>query len=161
MPGHRGISGAASSQGPGVYLVVGSPSALIQKGDWCGSVTTPSPSKRKPKVRVKLNTAFCDEENQRGLAMRREERAIDRGQLNGDPILEMRIIAFITVAPPVQRILNHIGEPSTPPRIAPARGPPQWEEDDSGAVFLDEQRFCGDPLAQPEPEYQFDQRVTW
>ena len=74
---------------------------------------------------------------------------------------EMRIIAFITVAPPVQRILNHIGEPSTPPRIAPARGPPQWEEDDSGANFLDEERFTGDPLAQPEPEYEFDQRVSW
>ena len=44
------------------------------------------PSYRKPKVRVKLNTAFCDEKNQRGLAMRREERAIDRGQLNGDPV---------------------------------------------------------------------------
>ena len=63
----------------------GSPSALIQKGDWCGSATSPSPSKRKPKVRVRLNIAFCDEENQRGLAIRRVERAIDQGQLNGDP----------------------------------------------------------------------------
>jgi hypothetical protein len=36
-------------------------------------------------VRVGLKTAFRDEENQLGLAMRREERAIDQGQLNGDP----------------------------------------------------------------------------
>jgi hypothetical protein len=61
----------------------------------------------------------------------------------------------------VQRILNHIGEPATPPRIAPARRPPLWEEEDSGAIFLDGERFTSDPLAQPEPEYEFDQRVTW
>jgi hypothetical protein len=54
-----------------------------------------------------------------------------------------------------------IGEPATPPPIAPARGPPSWEEDDCGVVFLNEERFTGDPLAQPEPEYQFDQRVKW
>jgi hypothetical protein len=71
------------------------------------------------------------------------------------------VVAFITEAAPVQRILNHIGEPSTPPTIAPARGPPQWEEDDPGTIFLDEQRFCCDPLAQPEPDYEFDQRLTW
>jgi hypothetical protein len=74
---------------------------------------------------------------------------------------EMRTRVFITEASPVQRILNDIGEPSMPPRIAPARGPPQWEEDDSGTIFLDEERFTGDPFAQPEPEYEFDQRVSW
>jgi hypothetical protein len=74
---------------------------------------------------------------------------------------EMRIVAFITEATPVQRILSHIGESATPPRIAPARGPPSWEEDDSEAIFLDEARFPGDPLAQPEPDYEFDQRMTW
>jgi hypothetical protein len=73
----------------------------------------------------------------------------------------MRIIAFVTETAPVQRILGHIGEPCTPPRIAPARGPPSWEEDEAEAVFLDEERCLGDPLAEPEPEYEFDQRVTW
>jgi hypothetical protein len=34
------------------------------------------------------------------------------------------IVAFITEAAPVQRILNHISEPAEPPRIAPVRGPP-------------------------------------
>jgi hypothetical protein len=37
-----------------------------------------------------------------------------------------RIVAFITELSPVQRILNHIGEPAYPPLIAPARGPPGW-----------------------------------
>jgi len=73
---------------------------------------------------------------------------------------EMRIIAFITEAAPVQQILDHIGEPATPPRIAPARGPPSWD-DDSGAIFLDEERFAADPLAQPEPDDEFDQRLSW
>ena len=74
---------------------------------------------------------------------------------------DMRIVAFITEAPTVQRILDHIGEPAMPPRIAPVRGPPSWEQDDSGHIFLDQDRFPGDPLAQPEPDYEFDQRVTW
>jgi len=74
---------------------------------------------------------------------------------------QMRIVAFITEAPTVQRILDHIGEPARPPPIAPARGPPSWEQDDSGHIFLDEERFPGDSLAQPEPEYEFDQRLTW
>jgi hypothetical protein len=74
---------------------------------------------------------------------------------------EMRIVAFVTEAAPVQRILDHFGEPTTPPRTAPARGPPPWEEEDCGAVSVDEERFPGDPLAQPEPNYEFDQRVTW
>ena len=74
---------------------------------------------------------------------------------------DMRIVAFITEAAPVERILTHIGEPAQPPPIAPARGPPLWEEEDSGAIVLDEERFTGDPFAQPEPEYEFDQRRSW
>ena len=74
---------------------------------------------------------------------------------------EMRSVAFITETAPVQRIPSHIGEPAIPPPIAPARGPPSWEEEDSGAIFLHEEGFPGDPLAQPEPDYEFDRRVTW
>jgi hypothetical protein len=74
---------------------------------------------------------------------------------------EMRIIAFLTEAAPVQRILSHIGAPAQPPPIAPARRPPLWDEEDSGTIVLDEERFTGDPLAQPEPEYDFDQRISW
>jgi hypothetical protein len=36
----------------------------------------------------------------------------------------LRIIAFITNAARVQRILTHIGEPAKPLPISPARGPP-------------------------------------
>ena len=39
----------------------------------------------------------------------------------------MRIIAFITGASTLRDILVHLGEPTAPPRIAPARGPPLWE----------------------------------
>lgn len=74
---------------------------------------------------------------------------------------EMQIIAFITESAPVQRILNHIGEPASPPRIAPARGPPLWDEEGRETIFLDEERFSGDPLAQAEPPFEFDQRITW
>jgi hypothetical protein len=29
------------------------------------------------------------------------------------------------------------------------------------AIFLDEELFTGDPLAQREQEYEFDQRISW
>ena len=73
----------------------------------------------------------------------------------------MRIIAFITESGVVRAILEHIGEPATPPRIAQARGPPEWYEE-SGDVpaWDDDGPMQGDPLAQPEPEYEFDRRVS-
>ena len=67
---------------------------------------------------------------------------------------EMRIIAFITDAPTVRDILVRLGEPTAPPRIAPARGPPLWERPPAGQREID-------PQAQPAPDYEFDQRVTW
>jgi len=66
----------------------------------------------------------------------------------------MRIIAFITGACAVREILSHLGEPTSPPPIAPARGPPLWEMADA-----DQGEF--DPPAQPAPDYQFDQRIAW
>jgi hypothetical protein len=57
-------------------------------------------------------------------------------------------------------ILDPIGESAAPPRIAPARGPPSWEEDDCGAILVDDRHFSADPLAQSEPEYELDQRIT-
>ena len=67
---------------------------------------------------------------------------------------EMRIIAFITDAPNVRAILAHLGEPTAPPRIAPARGPPLWDMPDARAGGFD-------PHAQPAPDYEFDQRIAW
>ena len=37
----------------------------------------------------------------------------------------MRIIAFVLDPPAIERILTHIGEPTTPPALLPARAPPQ------------------------------------
>jgi len=45
----------------------------------------------------------------------------------------MRIIAFLTDPAAVRAILAHLGEPTAPPRIAPARGPPLWELPIAGA----------------------------
>ena len=39
----------------------------------------------------------------------------------------MRIIAFVLDPPVIERILRHIGEPTEPPAILPARSPPQGE----------------------------------
>jgi hypothetical protein len=74
---------------------------------------------------------------------------------------DMRLIAFITEAAPVERILTHIGEPPRPPPITPARGPPAWDDapepwDDAPEPVAD-----WDLLKQPEPDFEFDQRVSW
>jgi hypothetical protein len=68
---------------------------------------------------------------------------------------DMRIIAFITDAPTVRAILVHLGEPTAPPRIAPARCPPLWEA--NGAAH----DLSADPLLQSAPPFEFDQRLTW
>ncbi len=67
---------------------------------------------------------------------------------------DMRLIAFITEATVVRDILIHLGEPITPPTIAPARGPPLWEMPPAGQREID-------PQAQPAPDYAFDQRIAW
>jgi len=66
----------------------------------------------------------------------------------GEP---MRIIAFVTDGDAIQRILEHLGEPTQPPPIASARGPPGWEDFDQreAAVF-------GEVI----PTYEFDQTVS-
>jgi hypothetical protein len=58
----------------------------------------------------------------------------------------MRIIAFVTEAASIVKILSHIGEATQPPEISPARGPPQWDEAE---------------INQDIYEYQFDQTVSW
>jgi hypothetical protein len=68
---------------------------------------------------------------------------------------EMRIIAFITDGPTVRDILGHLGEPTAPPRIAPARGPPLWAATDA------EHDPAADPLLQSAPAFEFDQRLSW
>ena len=69
---------------------------------------------------------------------------------------ELKIVAFLTEANPIQRILIYIGEPATPPRIAPARAPPDWLEADFDQTCLIESE-----QAEPVQEYEFDQTVSW
>jgi hypothetical protein len=66
----------------------------------------------------------------------------------------MRIIAFITEAPAAPQILARLGEPTSPPRLAPARGPPLCEMPDAG-------KGESDPQAQPAPDYELNQRIAW
>ncbi len=66
----------------------------------------------------------------------------------------MRIIAFITFSADIHKILEHIGVAPEAPRITQARGPPLWEIPGS-------EPGESDPQAQPAPDYEFDQRVTW
>jgi hypothetical protein len=66
----------------------------------------------------------------------------------------MRILAFVTDTASVTRILPPLGEPSQPPRLAPARGPPE------GAAPFD-QRPASDPsAAEPAPAFEFDQTLS-
>jgi len=55
----------------------------------------------------------------------------------------------------VRDILAHLGEPTAPPRIAPARGPPLWAATDA------EHDPAADPLLQCVPAFEFDQRLSW
>jgi hypothetical protein len=66
---------------------------------------------------------------------------------------EIRIIAFINEAPAVRNILAHLGESTSPPRMAPVRGPPLCE-------MADTRQGEYDPQAQPVPGYEFDQPVA-
>lgn len=69
----------------------------------------------------------------------------------------MRIIAFITDGAAIRDILVHLGEPTAPPRILPARGPPLWEMPGAAPGPFGQI----DPQFQPAPDYEFDQRIAW
>jgi len=58
--------------------------------------------------------------------------------------------SFITLPSTVERILRHLDLPHRPPRLSPARGPPEAE--------LDLDQFPAFDLAAPEalPEFEFD-----
>lgn len=66
----------------------------------------------------------------------------------------MRIIAFIIEPPVIERILTHVGEPTEPPEVLPARAPPQLELgfdqdpeslDPSGDTWPDMDQTAGAP----------------
>ena len=76
---------------------------------------------------------------------------------------QMRLIAFITEGTQIRRILDHIGVDSEPPLISPARGPPLW--DDCSDAQMDDgaqiEPADWDLAAQPAPDFEVGQRVSW
>jgi hypothetical protein len=75
---------------------------------------------------------------------------------------EMRIIALVTDPASIQAILAHMGEPTRPPPLAPARDSPAWAGGiDAGEVMDRKGEPAGiEALAQPEREFIFDPRIT-
>ncbi len=71
----------------------------------------------------------------------------------------MRIIAFVNDAGTVKKILDHIGESTQPPRIAPARGSPLWEAAAAAEPAKNDPQW--DSSARLAPKIEFDQRIAW
>jgi hypothetical protein len=69
---------------------------------------------------------------------------------------ELKIVAFLTETDAIQRIMTHIGESATPPRIETARAPPDWPDADMDQTDPNESE-----TAEPIPEFVFDQTVSW
>jgi hypothetical protein len=69
---------------------------------------------------------------------------------------DVRILAFLTESEALQAILRHLGLPTTPPPLSPARGPPQpdFGFDPEPDLHLD-QTPAFDPT-EPEPIPDFD-----
>ena len=74
---------------------------------------------------------------------------------------QMRLIAFITEGARIRQILDHIGVDSQAPRIAPARGPPLWQDCDAQMGEGVEIELDWDLAAQPAPDCEVDQRINW
>lgn len=72
---------------------------------------------------------------------------------------QMRIIAFIGDVSIMRKVLDHIGESTQPPRVAPARGPPLWEVAKASEQVGNDPQW--DMSAQPAPEFEFDHRIAW
>lgn len=62
--------------------------------------------------------------------------------------------ACITGAAPVEQIATHIAEAPRHPRSRSPADRPAWDE-------AREPASDWDLVAQPEPELEFDQRITW
>ncbi len=84
----------------------------------------------------------------------------------------LTFIAFLTDPEPITRILAHIGEPTSPPLLHPARGPPQAEFD-MGLGVVEAQEVAQESLpgdldqtpefdpAEPEPTPDDDFDQSW
>jgi hypothetical protein len=74
-------------------------------------------------------------------------------------VIRPRGVARMADASAVRQILAHLGEATSPPPLAPARGPPLWEMPLWEMPDVGQRGF--DPQAQPAPDYEFDQRIAW
>jgi hypothetical protein len=74
---------------------------------------------------------------------------------------QMRLIAFITDGAQIRRILDHIGVDSEPPHIAPARGPPLWDDCDAQTDDGVHMQPDWDLAVQAAPDFEVDQRISW
>ena len=60
-----------------------------------------------------------------------------------------------------EKILHHIGVDSEPPHVAPASGPPLWEDCDAQTVEGVAVEPDWDLAAQATPGFEVDQRISW
>jgi hypothetical protein len=67
----------------------------------------------------------------------------------------MWIIAFVTDTASVARMLQRLREPTRPPPVSPARGPPEREES------FDQSRAFDPEAREPTPAFEYDQTVVW
>ena len=67
---------------------------------------------------------------------------------------EMRVISVIQDKPVINEILKSVGEPTKPPALSPARGPPSWDDYNQGMPNDD----VGE---QSIPGFEFNQCVSW
>jgi len=59
----------------------------------------------------------------------------------------------------VYKILDHLDESILPPCVAPVRGPPLWEAARASEQAGNDTQW--ESSHQPEPVFEFDQRVAW
>ncbi len=73
----------------------------------------------------------------------------------------MRLIAFITQGAQVSKIWDYIGVDPQPAHIAPARRPPLWNDCDAQVGVGVQIEPDWDLAAQPAPDCEVNQRITW
>ena len=61
----------------------------------------------------------------------------------------------------IKKILVHIGQPSTPPKISQARGPPLWDAGNAKQIEIFDAGPDWASEQQIGPDVQFDQSVNW
>ena len=75
----------------------------------------------------------------------------------------MRLIAFATEGAQIRKILAHLGVDSELPHISPARGPPVSDDCRDAQMGDGAQIEPADwgLAAQPTPDFEVDQRISW